>query len=48
MAALYVVDIDNPRRRAALLALLSAETSVEFVEDEIARKAKDHPDTRLT
>jgi hypothetical protein len=40
LASLYVVDVANPARHDALVSLLSAEKSVEFVEDEVRRRAK--------
>ncbi len=40
LASLFVVDIDDPKRRGAVRSLLSAERHVEFVEDEVKRKLK--------
>lgn len=40
LASLYVVDVEQASRREPLVSLLSAEKSVEFVEDEVKRKLK--------
>ncbi|MBI3915518.1 MAG: hypothetical protein HY322_00730 [Betaproteobacteria bacterium] len=40
LAALYIVDIDDPECQAAIRSLLSGEPYVEFVEGEVQRKLK--------